>query len=310
MHKTILLAQKMGRVSLSIALLGSLMGGAACVPQEVPLLVSTTSKDTGPVYAGFTGAVSAQTMSGSKVQISWNASYDPYVVAYNIYDVSNIFTPVLKKTVHAPATFTNLTGLNAGQLYAFRVRASDVDGKEDTNKVDLQAIPYAGAVSAEVKSSTTAEITFSDPSNSDSAKVYCGTGANPSTYDLLATVSNVALTKTTLTGLTSGTQYKCRVAAEVGGFVDNNTQYVTFTPMGQATHLAFSTQPGSGVAGVALTTQPVVKVLDANDNVVTAGPDSTIPITLTLSTSSPSAGTVRGTATVTTVAGVATFSGL
>jgi hypothetical protein len=75
-----------------------------------------------------------------------------------------------------------------------------------------------------------------------------------------------------------------------------------------ATRLAFTTQPAGAVAGVPFTTQPVVTIQDANGNTVTA---STASVTLAITSGTGASGAVlSGTKTVSTVNGVATFSGL
>ncbi|MBM3657526.1 MAG: hypothetical protein FJW93_04545, partial [Actinobacteria bacterium] len=71
---------------------------------------------------------------------------------------------------------------------------------------------------------------------------------------------------------------------------------------GTATKLAIATQPLGATAGSSLSTQPVVRVLDANDLLVES---STTAITATAS-----GGTLGGTTTVNADAGVATFSNL
>ena len=74
-----------------------------------------------------------------------------------------------------------------------------------------------------------------------------------------------------------------------------------------ASHLEFTVQPSaSTVAGVAFATQPVVRIEDAYENVVTTGDDATRTVTLTLTTG---AGTLGGTVSIAAVNGVADFSG-
>ncbi|WP_321468191.1 Ig-like domain-containing protein [Halarcobacter sp.] len=68
-----------------------------------------------------------------------------------------------------------------------------------------------------------------------------------------------------------------------------------------ATKLNFTTQPAGSVSGSALTTQPVVKAVDARGNVDT---DYTSTITL----SEASAGTLSGDIDITAVSGVSTFT--
>jgi hypothetical protein len=73
------------------------------------------------------------------------------------------------------------------------------------------------------------------------------------------------------------------------------------------TSLAFATQPGNGQAGVALTQQPVVKVVDGVGQTDTT---STAMVTIAIGYN-PSGGTLNCTSglTVAAVAGIATFSG-
>jgi hypothetical protein len=278
---------------------------SACMPQEVPLPLSSPSPSATPNYAGFTGLVSAQTTGATKVLLSWNATSDPTVVAYIVYNVTSVLTPTVITSVPVTQTQVTLTSLANESLYTFRVRAVNAAGVEDGNTSDISAIPYAGVSGATVQTSTSAQLTFADGSNADSIQVLCLTPASP-TYTTYLSITNVTEHTTVLSGLTSGTQYTCRVALEINGFVDNNTSTVTFTPIGQATQAVFSTQPVSTTAGSILTPAPVVTILDANNNVITAGPDSNVLVTLALS--STSTGSITGTATATAVNGVATFS--
>ncbi|MDR3608231.1 MAG: hypothetical protein P4M08_12745 [Oligoflexia bacterium] len=299
-------------IAIGVAL--SVFAGTACMPVEQALPIPSPTPAASaipPEYAGFTGLVSANTTGATKVKLSWYQSNDPKVVAYNIYDVTNRFSPKLVKTVSVPASFTTITSPTVANetLYVFRARAADAQNNEDSNTVDLSAIPYGGVTGATVQTSTSALITFNDGSNADQVNVYCSTDGGQ-TYVLMSALPNYTQTSTTLTGLTSGTTYTCRVALQIGNFVDNNTNTVTFTPIGQATQLVFDTEPGGAIAGIPLGPQPVVKIFDTNNNLVTAGPDANATITLSISTASPSgaAGTVVGTLTATK--GVATFSNI
>lgn len=283
----------------------------ACVPEETPLPLSVNASSTptpSRAYAGFTGATLAETTGANKVKLTWTPSTDPNVVAYTIYDVTDFYNPKAIRTVRVPASTVSLTGLATQALYSFRVRASNSANLEDTNKNDVQAIPYAGVLTGTATSSSTATLTFPDGSNSDQIDIYCKTDTSP-TFVLTATVRNVLLTSVNLSGLASGSIYTCRTALEMGGFVDNNTTTVTFTPIGSATSLSFTTQPGSGTAGVAVVPQPIVQILDNNGNVVSAGPDSSALVSLSLATASPTLGTVRGTVSMPAVRGVADFTG-
>ncbi len=285
-----------------------------CLPQDIAQPINPSSLITGPQinFAGFNGVTSAQTLGANKVKLTWDISSDPQVFAYNIYDASLFFAPKLIKSVTAPIDSVTLTGLVSQNFYSFRVRAATANNKEDTNLVDLPAIPYGGAISATILSSSSASITFNDVSNTDQALIYCRPSSS-SDFSLMRIINDVTQTQANVTGLTSGTTYACKVNVAVGKVLDNNDIEISFTPIGAATHLVFSTQPSGGAVGAAFSTQPVVTILDANNNVVSAGPDAAAPISLTLSQNSPTQGTPRGlgstgTVTLNAVKGVASFT--
>jgi hypothetical protein len=74
--------------------------------------------------------------------------------------------------------------------------------------------------------------------------------------------------------------------------------------------LQFQAQPGAGVAGAVLASQPAVRIVDSSGSTVTTGPSSTAAVTLAISTN-PGGGTLScaGGLTVAAIAGVASFGG-
>lgn len=76
---------------------------------------------------------------------------------------------------------------------------------------------------------------------------------------------------------------------------------------GPATHLAFVSQPGGSNAGSTFANQPIVQILDANNNIVISGADSNAFISMSLASGS---GTLGGTTTVMSVLGQAIWSDL
>ena len=73
-------------------------------------------------------------------------------------------------------------------------------------------------------------------------------------------------------------------------------------------------QPSGGIAGAALTGQPIVRVTDAVGNIITSGPSSTAPILFEIRAASGTSGAVLsgegGTRTVNAATGVAQFNDL
>ena len=291
---------------MSALMISTLIG---CVPKDMAITKSTKASE----QETFTGILSATTLSGTKVKLTWNAALDqPTVIAYKIYDMSNLFSPRLVATaVGRERNSITLTDLTPQKYYLFRIRTAEKDGKEDINTLDIPAIPYDGVTAVNVLSSSSAELTYANASNADAVEVYCKEGLNPLERLMSpAPAADINRTKINLTNLTPALSYSCRVALNIGGFTDNNQTYVSFVPIGTADHLVFETQPSSATAGSIFNTQPVVRVVDANGTTVSAGPDATATITLTIPVDSPTAGSIRGTASMSAVAGYARFTGL
>ncbi len=75
------------------------------------------------------------------------------------------------------------------------------------------------------------------------------------------------------------------------GAVTPVTSDTIYVGAGTADHLVFSTQPGTGIAGVPLSTQPVVKTVDIYGNPTTGGLPANLFVSLSLTAGSGLAGT-------------------
>ena len=276
-----------------------------CLPQDVP---SVTEGESSISYAGFEGIESAETVSATRVKVSWTPSSDPNVVAYNIYDATFKFEPKLIRTVPASYSEVTLNGLAEQYLYSFRVRAANAENLEDDNVVDLPAIPYGGILASEIVDSSTVKVSFTPATEVDEIGVFCQ--KDDGEFERMATVKNVNLTEATLYDLEPGVLYSCRAAVSLDNFTDNNEALIQFTPMGQAYELVFATQPGNSAAGDDLSQMPRVEILDENGNLVAGGPDSSAIVTLTISGNSPTVGVINGTISTQATDGVADFTGL
>lgn len=128
-------------------------------------------------------------------------------------------------------------------------------------------------------------------------------------YTLTATGSSVSASPGTVVSA-AFTIYPPRPTdVFTGGAYDGWDQRVlsAFRGLNVPTKLVFTTQPGNGSAGVALSVQPVVEVRDAADNVVL---DDTSTVTIAIGTDPAGGSTLGGITQQVAVAGVATFSGL
>ena len=142
-------------------------------------------------------------------------------------------------------------------------------------------------------------------SGTATAAIFSGTGGNITAGSVSGTFSNGVATFSglTLTG-TAGTVYTLKFTG--GGFTSAASTGITMSA-GAATQLAITTEPStSESSGTALAQQPVVKVEDAQGNVVT-----TATGTVSAAIISGSGGTITaGGTSGTFFNGVATFSGL
>lgn len=130
---------------------------------------------------------------------------------------------------------------------------------------------------------------------------------NPGSATLGGTTSKAAsggqATFSDLTINQYGTSYT--IAASASG-VTSATSSAFNVSYGTASKLSFTTQPSNGYAGAALTTQPIVKILDAYDNVVES---ATNVVALSIATDPATGSTLGGTASKAALAGVADFTG-
>ncbi|HEV8410179.1 MAG TPA: invasin domain 3-containing protein, partial [Gemmatimonadaceae bacterium] len=122
--------------------------------------------------------------------------------------------------------------------------------------------------------------------------------ATPSAGSIGAfTCVNGVCTATYTAPATAGTP---TVGVTIGGTAVSGSPVGVTVSAGAAAKLALTTNAATAVSGAAFGTQPVVAIQDAAGNVTT----STASVTMTVS----AGGTVVGTATVSAVAGVATFT--
>ncbi len=142
----------------------------------------------------------------------------------------------------------------------------------------------------------------------DSITLAIKSGTGTSGAALTCTTNSVATAGTSLATFVgckidkAGDNYKLR-ATVLGGTAADSAEIDV--AVGEATQLAFTSQPSIGLPNSSFSTQPVVKVQDAGGNTVTSA-----STTVTLTKSGP-AGTFSctGSESKATTSGVATFSG-
>ncbi len=215
------------------------------------------------------------------------------------------------------ATFTNLSINKSGVAYTLSAASSGLTGDTSSGfnitpgtatQIAFITQPGGGTAGTAWTQQPTVNIqdSYGNTVTSSSASVTLAIATNPGAGTLSGTTtltaSNGVVTFTNLLINKSGTGYT--LSASSSGLTGTTSSTFDITP-GTATKLAFTTQPGGGVAGSSWTQQPVVTIQDASGNTVTS---SSASVTLAIGTN-PGGGTLSGTATVAASNGVTTFSG-
>ena len=239
--------------------------------------------------------------------------------------------PTVVTAVNGVATFSGLSLSVAGANHVLTATKTNTTGTGGTpafsttsNTFTITAATATQLVFATQPNNTAAIVTFASqpvvqvqdtygnvvPTGSDSTvnivlTLTTGTGALSGTKTLAA-VAGAA----TYSGLSINVSGSKNITASATLSVGSRTAVSTsFTIVaGPATQVVFSTQPGGGAAGAVWPTQPVVSVEDAQGNPALIGSDSNVTVTLTQTGSS--VGTLTGNSAQVALSGVAAFGGL
>ncbi|ASD62489.1 LamG-like jellyroll fold domain-containing protein [Bdellovibrio bacteriovorus] len=221
-------------------------------------------------------------------------------------------------TDNANGTYTvSFSGHNAGTASKLNVRINGTELSGDIPSITVLPGNYSLALSqvsvaaATVKSDSAVTVTLhaydtsGNPFTTGGLSVqFSATGGTSTGTFGAVTDHNNGTYSATFTGITVGTATSLRAA--IGAQLVTSVYPTVSVLPGPASQLFFTSSPVGDVApGVPLSTQPAVKIVDAQGNTVTIGADSTANITMSLTSGT---GSVGGTATVAAVAGVATFT--
>jgi hypothetical protein len=179
------------------------------------------------------------------------------------------------------ATGIGSGGASVGTLAAPSITSATPGSNSVALSWSAVAAPGSGTVSYYVKR------------DGGAASAGCPSASSPST-----------VTSCTDTGVSSGS-HQYTVTAVWRSWTRTSTS-ASVTVAAQATQLVFTTQPAGATGGTAFTTQPVVKALDANGNVV---PGYSGTVTLSIFNNTGTAGAALSGCSGSRVNGVTTFSG-
>jgi fibronectin type 3 domain-containing protein len=260
-----------------------------------------------------------------QVSLSWTAAAG--ATSYNVKRATVSGGPYTTIATGITTMSYTDTGLNNGTTYYYVVSAVNAAG-ESGNSSQVSATPSAGATKLAITSvnggnNPTAGTGFSvvvqaQDSNGNGTNVVADTGVSLSrntgsgtlggtlTGTIAAGTSSVTISGVTYTKAESGVSLTATRTSGDILIAGNSASFTLYA--GAAAKLAFTTQPGLGTPGTALTTQPAVTLQDANGNTVTGTVQN---VTLAIQ-NNPGGGTLSGTTTVAvnTGTGQATFNGL
>ena len=182
-----------------VLLLGS------CLGKESEVTSGSSSNPSSPTDPasdfGFTGVSSVSNLDDTRIQISWSAATGSDVIGYRVYEMQADGSLTTLATVPTSILSYIHSGLTAGTLHNYVVRAVDNSNETDGNFKILSGLTYAGITSATLKGFGQVDVAFPAGSTDiQSLKIYGTVGASTT---LLKTVSS-ASTTASLTGLTDG----------------------------------------------------------------------------------------------------------
>lgn len=224
-----------------------------------------------------------------------------------------------KQAVAGVATFNSLSIDKTGAGYTLTATSGGVPQVASTgfNIAPAAAAKLSFSLQQPTNTSAGAAITpavkvtaldqFDNLDTGYTGNVTVAIGTNPKSGTLSGTTTSPAAsgvaTFSTLSIDSAGTGYT--LTATASGLTDAASSTFDVTP-GTATHLAFTQQPTNATAGAAIAPAVTVTALDAKGNVAKA---YTANVTVAIG-SNPGNTTLKGTATVAAVGGVAAFPGL
>jgi len=286
-------------------------------PSALGTAIGTGSANTDAIVAVCsTGAAkSARAYSGGGASNWFLPSIDELLQMYaSRADIGGLVQTTQVGTGIATTTFWSSSEFNASQSknWSFLTNGNDNWGKNygfGVRPIRMFSAPFAPTISSITASNASLSVAFTSgltggspitsyKYSTDGGTTFrtraAGTTASPLVISTLSSDGTTALV--------NGTSYNIQIKA-VNAIGDGTaTSSTAATPRMPATAILMSTQPVGGSSGAALTTQPVVRIVDATNGTVT---NSTASVTVTAS-----GGTLGGATTVAAVNGVATFTNL
>ncbi|HWM93386.1 MAG TPA: fibronectin type III domain-containing protein [Thermoanaerobaculia bacterium] len=221
--------QYLTRLHAAVARLTNL-GGSTPTPPPPPPPPPPGTAPTAP------GSLQAQAVSGTAIQLAWSdksANEDSFRVEQK---VGGVFQEV--QATAANATGAQITGLQGGTAYTFRVRARNTYGNSAysnqstaTTSTASASLPAPSALVATAASSGEIRLTWTDNSSNEESFLIEKI-SNGEFKQFKMTGSNITSVK--LLGLAAGTEYTFRVRAATAGGYSAYSNTATVTTSGSA----------------------------------------------------------------------------
>jgi outer membrane protein OmpA-like peptidoglycan-associated protein len=280
---------------------------------------SVTLSSTTPVAGGtVTVTAQAQDANGNDVAangrtINWSASGTggSFASATSTTNASGVATVVytVPTTAGVSRTVTATDAANSSYTGTSASLTTQVGGASAAQSTLTASSASSASVTADGTSTVTLTVQAKDANGNNlttgGSTVVVTQSSGSATLSSVTDNSNGTYTATVTAPTTTGSSVFVATlggSAVQGGTGSQQQVTVSYTP-GAATKIVVSTAPVAGASGAALSSQPVVRIADANNNTVTT--DSSTQVTVTAS-----GGTLSGTTTVTASSGVVTFTGL
>ncbi len=179
------------------------------------------------------GSLSATTVSGAQINLSWTASTDNVgVTGYRVESCSGSGCTNFVQIATPTATTYSNTGLTAGTSYSYRVRATDAAANLSAYSSVASATTTAAPPTAPTITQQPSNTTVTVGQTATFTVVANGTG--PLTYQWLKGTSNISnatsssYTTRATTGADNGLQFKV-VVSNAGGSATSNAATLTVT---------------------------------------------------------------------------------
>ena len=274
---------------------------------------STASSAVTPLTVPSVPLNLSATASNQTVVLNWNApsttggsSITDYIAEYSTNGTSGWVAFGTTSTVRSETA----TGLTNGTLYYFRVSAVNTVGTgTSTSNVSATPSTTASAPTSLVATPGNSQISlaFTAGSNGGSAltdyviEYSSNSGSSWTTFSHTATTTSPVV----ITGLTNYTSYIFRLTPINGnGNGATSSASSAVTPGGALSSIVLSRESIGTAAGAAFSTQPQITLKDQFSGTILT--DSSTVVTATVS----AGGSLVGTTTATSIAGIVTFSNL